>query len=92
MILKRTRELAINLGNNTYESARVGATVELDTDKVTDELLKAHDVTNVIDLADALLSDALASEVEYWHEITTKKDSFIHLVHQDNQKRETERG
>jgi hypothetical protein len=92
MILERTRELVINLGNNTYESARIAAKVVLDSEQVTNELLKAHNVIDITGLADVLLTIALADEVKYWHEITTKKDSFIHLVHQDNTERETKNG
>jgi hypothetical protein len=86
MILERTRELVINLGNNTYESARIAAKVVVDSDelRVNNEDLPA--------MADEWLTKALEEEVEYWHEITTKKDSFIHLVHQDNTERETKNG
>jgi hypothetical protein len=84
MIVERHRELAINLGNQTYESARISARVVLDTEST--------DIPNGVDAwdyADTLLTEALASEVAYWHEITTKKDSFIHLVHEDNKEQET---
>ncbi len=91
MILERTRELIINLGNSSYESARISAKVVLDSTE-TSEMIVAHKVQSLPELADYLLTEALAEEVKYWHEITQKKDSFIHLVHQDNTERETKNG
>lgn len=84
MILERHREITVNLGNGTYESVRIGATVTLNSEEVTDAYLKVHNVTDISGLADVLLSMALADEVKYWHEITQKRDSAIHLVHSDN--------
>lgn len=83
MILRRTREIVVNLGNSTYESARIGAEVQLDDSNELDAklILAAGDSGKA---ADAALSEALAAEVKYWHEITQKRDSAIHLVHQDN--------
>ncbi len=82
MILERHRELTINLGNSTYESVKISARVTLE-DK---DFPVGSDPNKT---ADELLTNALADEVKYWHEITTKKDSFIHLVHEDNKERES---
>lgn len=93
MILERTRELVINLGNSTYESARISAGVKIDTEKDLAKLSEIYGADkSFAEAADAMLTEALADEVEYWHEITTKKDSFIHLVHKDNTERETKNG
>jgi hypothetical protein len=78
MILKRSRELVINLGD--YESARVGAEVSVD-------ITELEDGVDAYKWADDQLSVALAAEVKYFHEITTKKGSFIHLVEEDNGKK-----
>jgi hypothetical protein len=85
MILERTRELVINLGNNTYESARIAAKISFDPAELDEGV-------DPFKWADDQLSILLAAEVKYWHEITTKRDSFIHLVHQDNIERETKNG
>ena len=85
MILERQRELTINMGNQTYESIKISAKVSIDTEKDLPTLLKFYsDDLDVSEIADKELTKALAAEVEYWHEITTKRDSFIHLVWQDN--------
>lgn len=83
MIVRRNREIVVNLGNNTYESARIGAEVQLDDTHELDQklILAAGDASKA---ADAALSELLADEVKYWAAITTKRDSAIHLVHGDN--------
>lgn len=91
MIVERHRELVINLGNGTFESARISARVSIDTEKDLLTLFNHYGAdANVADIADNELTRALAAEVKYWHEITTKNDSFIHLVHADNTAKEQE--
>jgi hypothetical protein len=83
MILERHRELTINLGNNTFESVKISARASVDTATLDDGI-------DAFAWLDDQLTIALASEIKYWHEITLKKDSFIHLVQADNEAKEQE--
>jgi hypothetical protein len=70
VILRKSREFTVNMGN--YESAKIGAAVELDTKElgqVTDK--------DVYDLADRILEEALASDIKEAGELTGTRDSFI---------------
>lgn len=78
MRLERSREYTINMGNNTYESVRIGSTAVVEWD---DNVPDARQTA--IDLADELLNAALVKEVNYYSDLTLKRDSFIHTVKKD---------
>ena len=77
MILTRSRDYTINMGNNSFESVKIGATISVDTSEIPGEL-------NITEMANGLLTEALTDEVSYFSDLTQKRDSFIHTIDADN--------
>lgn len=74
MILTRSREFTVNMGN--YESCKIGASVAINTDdmKPAEGELTMEQVYAV---ADDLLDQALASDLNEARELTHTEDSFV---------------
>lgn len=72
MILEKSREFTVNMGN--YESMKIGARVTVEPKDM------AHPSANFADLndfADKLLGDALAKDVKEVSDLTHTRDSFV---------------
>lgn len=70
MILRKSREFTVNMGN--YESVKIGASVELDSEK--------HTTTYSSDLnveADCVLDAAIRKDLEEAAELTETRNSFV---------------
>lgn len=75
MILTRSREFTVNMGN--YESCKIGASVTVDTEKLSPEDYAQYKVSDAFNLAEVLLDEALASDLNEAKELTNTKDSFV---------------
>lgn len=71
MKITRTREVKVNMGN--YESFMTGATVEVD---VQGNQLES-DYREAFQMAEELLTMALAHDIKEASEVTLTKDSYI---------------
>lgn len=76
MIITRSREFTVNMGN--YESCKIGATVSVDTDTMAvpaDSDLVGYDYAK--QFADEKLADLLAADLEEAADLSNTKDTFI---------------
>jgi len=77
VILERSREFTVNMGN--YESMKTGAKVSVDTDSAEFKVLVATypDLSNSNDILEALLDAALKQDLTELGELTHTNNSFI---------------
>lgn len=74
MILRKSREFTINMGN--YESVKIGASVEIDSDDLAIEVgTSPVDAANRY--ADEALTQVLEADIKEASELTSTRDSFI---------------
>jgi hypothetical protein len=73
MIVERSREFTVNMGN--YESVKIGARVTLDPEEFPE--LQGATLEASHAKADELLDDMLAADVKEVSELTATRDSFI---------------
>lgn len=74
MILRKSREFTVNMGN--YESVKLGASVEIDSD-----ILARAEGTSPVEAAneyaDKVLDEVQAEDIKEAASLTNTRDSFI---------------
>jgi hypothetical protein len=80
MILTKSREYTVNMGN--YESLKFGASVEVETDQLAIPEGTAPSDAGIV-YADQLLVDALREDIRKASELTGVGTSYIHTIDAD---------
>lgn len=73
------------MGDGSYESKKFGGSVTVDT---SDESLGLSNYEEALAFVNARLDDVVREDVEYYSDLSAKRDSFIHTVAADMRERD----